>query len=394
MNTVIQQSRPTVSIDQARPQAIVARMPNIPGSRGISIQSTIVDGTGHLIITLSNGVQIDAGYVKGTDGVGIAGVSVSNVAIDQNGHLIVTLSNATQIDAGTLVDQVATAAIQEHITAAGNPHGTTAADVGADPAGTAAAAVAALVGSTPETLDTLKELADALGDDPNFAATTAAAIGNKIDKSLATAANQFLVSSGIGAFVTKTVDDIKTLLGLGSAAYKNVGTTADTVMAGDATFPAETVATMGALINSAGAITTPADVDKFCFRDNASGLLAYVSFANIKATLLAWLINILEGRTDLVATNGSTMTLDMAFCRNFEIDASGFTGGAYSIAVANQPVGNVTPIFLILKTGATTLPTVTWPNGASYTLTASKTHWLSLISTDGTTWRIIEAVVF
>lgn len=131
----------------------------------------------------------------------------------------------------------ANAAIQVHISAAGNPHGTTAADVGADPAGTAAAAVAALVGSTPETLDTLKELADALGDDPNFAATTAAAIGNKIDKSLATAANQFLVSSGIGAFVTKTVDEIKNILGLGNAAYKDVGTTAGTVLAGDTEIP-------------------------------------------------------------------------------------------------------------------------------------------------------------
>ncbi|MCA5622849.1 tail fiber protein, partial [Salmonella enterica] len=34
-----------------------------------------------------------------------------------------------------------------------------------------AAKVAQLVGSAPETLDTLKELADALGNDPNFATT-------------------------------------------------------------------------------------------------------------------------------------------------------------------------------------------------------------------------------
>lgn len=39
--------------------------------------------------------------------------------------------------------------------------------------------VAALVGATPAALDTLSELADALGDDPNFAATVNAAIAGK-----------------------------------------------------------------------------------------------------------------------------------------------------------------------------------------------------------------------
>lgn len=43
--------------------------------------------------------------------------------------------------------------------------------------------VAALVDSAPETLDTLNELAAALGDDPNFAATTAAAIAQRLELS-------------------------------------------------------------------------------------------------------------------------------------------------------------------------------------------------------------------
>ncbi|EOM1496762.1 hypothetical protein ACNCTE_003204, partial [Escherichia coli] len=42
-------------------------------------------------------------------------------------------------------------------------------------------ALAALAGSAPETLDTLKELADALGNDPNFATT----VLNKLAKKLA-----------------------------------------------------------------------------------------------------------------------------------------------------------------------------------------------------------------
>lgn len=43
-------------------------------------------------------------------------------------------------------------------------------------------AVANLVNGSPEALDTLKELSDALGNDPNFAATVAAQIGGKVDK--------------------------------------------------------------------------------------------------------------------------------------------------------------------------------------------------------------------
>lgn len=42
--------------------------------------------------------------------------------------------------------------------------------------------VASLIDSAPETLDTLKELSAALGDDPNFATTISNQIGNKADK--------------------------------------------------------------------------------------------------------------------------------------------------------------------------------------------------------------------
>ena len=42
--------------------------------------------------------------------------------------------------------------------------------------------VASMVDSAPETLNTLNELAAALGDDPNFATTIANQIGNKVDK--------------------------------------------------------------------------------------------------------------------------------------------------------------------------------------------------------------------
>lgn len=39
-----------------------------------------------------------------------------------------------------------------------------------------------VIGAAPEALDTLVELADALGNDPNFAASLSNEIGNKVDK--------------------------------------------------------------------------------------------------------------------------------------------------------------------------------------------------------------------
>lgn len=42
------------------------------------------------------------------------------------------------------------------------------------------AALDALINAAPGSLDTLKELADAIGDDPNFAASVAAALGNRL----------------------------------------------------------------------------------------------------------------------------------------------------------------------------------------------------------------------
>lgn len=72
------------------------------------------------------------------------------------------------------------------------------------------AAVAALVGQSPATLDTLNELAAALGNDPNFAASMATALGNKqpIDQTLtalaalATAANKLIYATGSDTFST------------------------------------------------------------------------------------------------------------------------------------------------------------------------------------------------
>lgn len=73
-----------------------------------------------------------------------------------------------------------------------------------------AIAVSALVNSSPATLDTLNELAAALGNDPNFASSMATALGNKqpLDQTLtalaalATAANKLIYATGADMFST------------------------------------------------------------------------------------------------------------------------------------------------------------------------------------------------
>ncbi|HBN2762440.1 TPA: phage tail protein [Escherichia coli] len=78
------------------------------------------------------------------------------------------------------------------------------------------AAIAALVASSPAALDTLNELAAALGNDPNFATTMTNALAGKMDK----AAN--------GSDIADVAEFLKNL-GLGTASKRNVGTGANQI---------------------------------------------------------------------------------------------------------------------------------------------------------------------
>lgn len=73
------------------------------------------------------------------------------------------------------------------------------------------AALAALAGSAPAALDTLKELADALGNDPNFSASVLNALAGKMD-----IAKNGSDIADVAAFLKN--------LGLGDAAKRSVGT--------------------------------------------------------------------------------------------------------------------------------------------------------------------------
>jgi len=97
----------------------------------------------------------------------------------------------------------------------------------------ATTAVANVIDTAPEALNTLNELAAALGDDANFATTVTTSIGTKLD------------SSAVSAFGLTLVDDAnaaaaRTTLGLGTAATTSASAyaTAAQGATADAAFPA------------------------------------------------------------------------------------------------------------------------------------------------------------
>ncbi|MCH5700483.1 MULTISPECIES: prophage tail fiber N-terminal domain-containing protein, partial [Salmonella] len=118
-------------------------------------------------------------------------ISLEDASLTKKG--IVKLSSATDSDSEalaatpkavkTVMGEVQTKAPLDSPALTGTPTAptpeTTAAGIEIATAAFVAAKVAQLVGSAPEALDTLKELADALGNDPNFATTITNMIAGK-----------------------------------------------------------------------------------------------------------------------------------------------------------------------------------------------------------------------
>lgn len=124
---------------------------------------------------------------KGSDGAGTGDMVAANNLSDVASSAT-AFANIKQAASETATGVVELATTSEVVTGSDTSRAVTPAGV--------AAAIAALVASSPSALNTLDELAAALGDDPNFATTVATSIGEKAAKSanlsdLASAATAF-----------------------------------------------------------------------------------------------------------------------------------------------------------------------------------------------------------
>jgi len=131
---------------------------------------------GTVDLTTLSGANLTSGIIPTAR---INASSIANDLLDSQHYA------AGSIDTEHLAaDSVTTAKIADSVALGGSPTTTTqtAADNSTKVATTAYAdaAVAALADSAPSTLNTLNELAAALGDDANYATTTATAIGTKM----------------------------------------------------------------------------------------------------------------------------------------------------------------------------------------------------------------------
>lgn len=120
------------------------------------------------------------------------------------------------------------------------------------------ALVTDLINASPATLDTLKELADAIGDDPNFATTVATSVATKLSKAsnLSDLTNAGTARTNLGVAIGSNVqawdpdlDAIAALTGTNTIYYRSAANTWSAVtLGGTLTFSAGTLSVTGAAV--------------------------------------------------------------------------------------------------------------------------------------------------
>lgn len=146
--------------------------------------------------------------------------SLANLKTTDQSNLVAAINAvASAVAAGTITSadiSDATAVGKAVLTAADGPTACSAigAYTSAQTDAAIGAATANLVASAPATLDTLNELAKALNDDPNFATTTATALGNRLQVDVATqgltATQQTNGQTNLGVYSIAQIGDVTT----------------------------------------------------------------------------------------------------------------------------------------------------------------------------------------
>ena len=202
----------------------------------------------------------------------------------------------------------------------------------------AQALVDALTAASPATLDTLAEIAAALGADPNFAATMTAALAARVRFDAAqslTVGEQAQARSNIGAGTSSfsgAYSDLSSKPTLGDAAAKNTGTTAGTVAAGDdsrITGAAQKSANLSDLANAGMARTN-------------LGLGTAATAETTDFAPITQPINAQTGAYTLVASDaGKLVTLTLTAAADLTVPANVFTAGQ-RVDIADRGTARVT----------------------------------------------------
>ena len=177
--------------------------------------------------------------------------------------------------------------------------------------------VANIVDSAPATLDTLNELAAALGDDPNFATTISTQIGNKADKTIDISAGSGLTGGGdLTANRTISHADTSTLTGA------QTGTSGQVVsgMTVDGFGHVSAVSYSSTISNSAtaDALSTARTIQ---LSGEVTGSASFDGSGNINID-----VDVLGGTSDNAGTADNANTLD-GLDSTYFLDASNMNAG-------------------------------------------------------------------
>jgi hypothetical protein len=198
-------------------------------------------------------------------------------------------------------------------------------------------AIDEVLDSAPGALDTLNELAAALGDDANFATTVTNALAGKADS---TDLDAYALLSGLGTMATATASDYlskagnlsgiadpaaaRTNLSLGDSATRDVGTTAGTVAAGDDSRLTGALQASGNLAAIADAATARANLGLGTMATQSASAYAVLTGATFTGAL--------RGPNGSAGSPGLAVSTAGSYDSGIQGDGSGF----YMVAQGQQ----------------------------------------------------------